>query len=483
MSMLTAMVMADSVQLSLDSCLSMALRNNKEIRIAEMKQEAANYTRKAAFTKYLPQVDAVGGYMRNEKEVQLLSDEQQATLSGIGTQIGGGIQATLQQNPQLLQAFAQMGVAPEQLMGMLNGVGSSFNALGAGLVEALRTDTRNITAAAITLTQPIYMGGKIVAYNKITRYAEQIAQSQKDQKVQDLVVSVETAYWQIVSLESKRELALSYKQLIDTLCYNVDQLVAEGLASKADGLSVRVKQNEADVTLIQVDNGLSLCRMLLSQLCGLDPSTEIHPTDQIDLMPATSVMNREEAANQAMQHRSELNSLDLLAKINLEKIKVTRAEFLPQVALQANYLWTNPSAFNGFENKMRGMWNVGLLVRVPLSGWGEGSYKIRAARAEARIAQATYDEVREKIELQTTQCVQKVAEAGQRQETARRSLAVAEENLRYANEGMKEGIIPISDVIAAQTAWLSAHSTLMSAQIDLRLAEVSLQRAMGNIAK
>ena len=101
------------------------------------------------------------------------------------------------------------------------------------------------------LTQPLYMGGKIVAYNNITRYAEQIAKAQSDQKMQDLVVQVETAYWQIVSLESKRELALGFKKLVDTLDYNVEQLIEGGLATKADGLSVKVKRNEADVTLIQ----------------------------------------------------------------------------------------------------------------------------------------------------------------------------------------------------------------------------------------
>lgn len=480
---------AQDIEMSLDSCLALAIRNNKEVSISQMKEEAATYTRKAAFTKYLPQIEAQGGYYRNEKELQLLSEEQQQKFSNLGTAFAQSAQNSLgqmMQDPQMQQMLGQMGFTPQMMQGMMQNFGSSLgemgsaiNGIGAGLVEALRTDTRNVTAAAISLTQPLYMGGKIVAYNNITKYAEQIAHSQKEQKIQELVVNVETIYWQIVSLESKRQLAQSYKQLIDTLSYNVDQLIAEGFASKADGLSVRVKQNEADVTLIQIDNGLALSRMLLAQYCGLDAATIIRPTDQIDKMSDFSLYDREEATSQALQNRPELISLELLSKINGEKVKVARSEHLPTVALNANYIWTNPSVFNGFENKLKGMWNVGVLVKVPISGWGEGYYKTRAAKAEARIAQATYDETCEKIELQTTQCVQKANEAMQRQETARRSLAVAEENLRYANEGMKEGVIPISNVIAAQTAWLSAHSTLVSSQIDVRLAEINLRRAMG----
>lgn len=468
---------AQSVYLSLDSCVQMAVRNNKELTIAHMKADVAKLNRKEAFTHYLPRVEATGAYMRTEKELSLLSDEQKTQLSNIGTTVGEAmgpvIQGMAQQNPQMAGLFQQLGGVATQMVPALNGA-------GAGLVDALRTDTRNVTAAAISLTQPLYMGGKIMAYNKITKYAEQIAQAQADQKMQELVVDVETAYWQIVSLESKRELALSYKSLIDTLDYNVEQMIAEGVASKADGLSVKVKQNEADVTLIQIDNGLALSRMLLNQLCGLDVNTDIHPTDDVLQAPLEeSRLSAMECVEAALQNRPELTSLDLLTKINHEKVKVVRSDYLPKLALNANYLWTNPSMFNGFEKQMKGMWTAGLMLSIPLVNWGESCYKVKAAKIEARMAETQLDEVREKIELQTTQCAQKVLEATNREETAQRSMAVAEENLRTAELGMKEGMIPISNVLMAQTAWLSAKSTLISARVDRCLAEVSLKRAMG----
>lgn len=297
-------------------------------------------------------------------------------------------------------------------------------------------------------------------------------------------MQVETAYWQIVSLESKRELALSYKQLIDTLDYNVGQLIDEGMASKADGLSVKVKKNEADVTLIQIDNGLALSRMLLCQLCGIDVNTDIHPTDDVLSVPLRETrLSALDCITSAMEYRPEIISLDLLSKINHEKVKVARSEYLPKVALNADYLWSNPSLFNGFEKKFKGMWAVGLMVNVPLVNWGEGYYKVKAAKMEARIAETSLAEVREKIELQATQCAQKVLEATSREETALRSMSEAEENLRFANLGMQEGVIPISNVLMAQTAWLSAKSTVITARIDRCLAEVNLRRAMGTIGK
>ena len=470
---------AQSISLSLDSCLALAVRNNKDLTIAQMKEDVATLNRKEAFTHYLPRVDATGAYVRTEKQLSLLSDEQKDALSNMGTTMGEKagpiIQNMAAQNPQFASLFQQLGGLASQLV-------PEINQLGQGLVDALHTDTRNTTAAAIMLTQPLYMGGKIVAYNNITRYAEQIAKAQSDQKMQDLVVQVETAYWQIVSLESKRELALGYKKLIDTLDYNVEQLIEGGLATKADGLSVKVKKNEADVTLIQIDNGLALSRMLLCQLCGIDVNTEVHPTDDVLTMPlGSAALPAADCVGTAMESRPELRALSLLTKVNNEKVKVVRSDFLPKVALNAGYLWSNPSVYNSFERKFKGMWSVGVMVNVPLINWGEGCYKVRAAKTEARISELTLEDVREKIELQTTQCSQKLLEATNREETAQRSMAEAEENLRFANLGLSEGVIPVSNVLAAQTAWLSARSTVIAARIDRCLAELNLKRAMGVI--
>lgn len=472
-------VMAQSIYLSLDSCLALAVRNNKDLAIARMKEDVATLNRKEALTHYLPRVDATGAYVRTEKQLSLLSEEQKDALSNMGTTMGEKagpiIQNMAAQNPQFASLFQQLGGLASQLV-------PGINQLGQGLVDALHTDTRNTTAAAIMLTQPLYMGGKIVAYNNITRYAEQIAKAQSDQKMQDLVVQVETAYWQIVSLESKRELAMGYKKLIDTLDYNVEQLIEGGLATKADGLSVKVKKNEADVTLIQIDNGLALSRMLLCQLCGIDVNTEVHPTDDVMTMPlGSTALPAADCVGTAMESRPELRALSLLTKVNNEKVKVVRSDFLPKVALNAGYLWSNPSVYNSFERKFKGMWSVGVMVNVPLINWGEGCYKVRAAKTEARISELQFADVREKIELQTTQCSQKLLEATNREETAQRSMAEAEENLRFANLGLSEGVIPVSNVLAAQTAWLSARSTVIAARIDRCLAELNLKRAMGVI--
>lgn len=445
-----------TTHLSLDSCRTLAIRNNKELRMADMKQRAAWYERKAAFTKYLPRVSATGAYLHTDKEISLLSDEQKSTLGNLGTTVGSLIPAL------------------ESMTSTLNGVGS-------GLAEALHTDTRNMGAVAVMLTQPVYMGGKIVAYNRITRYAEQIAARQHDLALQEVIIEVDEVYWQIVSLQNKKRLAESFLKLVQKLDNDVQQMITEGVATKADGLSVKVKVNEAKVALIQVDNGLSLSRMLLCQLCGLEMDTPITLADEntdtitIPMFSATTMAD----VQTAFAHRPELHALSLSTDIYKEKVRLTRAEFMPTVVLTGGWLGSNPSVFNSFERQFKGMWNVGVMVNIPIVTWGERCYKVKAARAEERLALYRLEETREKVELQVSQSRQKVEEACERLHTATRSREEADENLRYATLGLQEGVISVSNVLEAQTAWLSAHSEYVSAQIDLRLADLYLHKSLG----
>ena len=447
-------VQAQECELTLDSCRSLAISNNKELRMADSKQQAAYYERKAAFTKYLPRISATGAYMHSSKEISLLSDEQKDGLNHLGSTV------------------SSLAPSLQGMSGMLDGVGGS-------LVDALHTDTRNMGAVGIMLIQPVYMGGKIAAYNRITRYAEQIATMQKDLTLQDVVVEVDEAYWMIVSLQSKKRLAGGYLELVQKLDSDVQQMINEGLATKADGLSVKVKVNEAHVALIQVDNGLSISRMLLCQLCGLDMNTPVRLADEDNGQGLPDPVPETADVQSALSHRPELNMLSLSTDIYKEKIRLARAEYMPTVALTGGYLASNPSVFNSFERKMKGMWNVGVVVNIPLVTFGERIYKVKAARAEAATALFQLEETREKVELQVNQNMQKVQEANERLQTARRSCDEADENLRYATLGLQEGVIPVSNVLEAQTAWLKSHSEHISSQIDLKLANLYLLKSAG----
>lgn len=433
--------------LSLQECRDLAVKNNKELRIAEEKIRMADYEKKAAMTKYFPQISANGAYMWNQKDLNLLDMGQLS--SSLASSLGG---------------LAQLPVV-QQTVGAIN--------------DLQHLDIQNVWVGNVALVQPVFMGGKIVTYNQITAYAKELARSMNDQKLQDLLYKTDETYWQVVSLVNKKKLADAYVELLRKTDEDMAALIAEGVATQADGLSVKVKLNEAEMAQTKVNNGLALSRMLLAQLCGLPLTDTLTLTDeQLDNFPVEERTTSVDV-NQAFMNRNELKSLDLASKIYKKKERIVLADLLPTVAFSANYFVTNPNLFNGFKNDFAGMFNLGVIVRVPITGWWEGSYKRNAARAETRIRQLEWEDAREKIELQVNQSVYKVNEASKKLAASNRNMENAEENLRSANLGFEEGVIPALNLMAAQTAWFSARSTLIDAQIDMKLTQVYLNKALG----
>lgn len=470
--------------LSLDSCRAMALRNNKQLSVAKLKQEVALNTRKAAKTKYLPKVDLLGGYEWTSQEVSLLKDSQKDMLGNLGTTASTalGEKAT-----NMLGTLAQQGmITPQQAQALGNFMGSQIaplaqtvNGFGQGITDAFRTDTRNIFAAAVMLRQPIYMGGAITAANRMAEINEQLSANSFNAANQNTLYTIDQTYWTVVSLRQKERLAKSFLELVKKLDSDVHKMIQEGVATRADGLKVDVKVNEAEMAVTQVENGLSLAKMLLCQLCGLPVSDEItladENTDNLSASAASAQFNMETA----MSNRPELKMLENAVEISEQTTKLVRAAFLPQVALTGGYMVMNPNPFNGFEKEFSGVFNVGVLVRVPVWNWFEGAYKVRASKAATTMANLELDDAREKIELQVNQSSFKVKEANKRLAMAMKNAERAEENLRCANLGFKEGVMQSTEVMEAQTAWLQAHTQKIDAAIDVRLSQISLNKALG----
>ena len=437
--------------LTLEECRNLAIQNNKELQISGEKIKMADNEKKAAFTKYFPQLSANGAYMWNQKDINLL--DMGALSSSLSSSLGG-----LAQLPMI-----------QHLM--------------SGVNDMQHLDVQNIWVGNVSLVQPVFMGGKIVNYNQITKFAKQLAESMNNLQLQDLIYKTDETYWQVISLVNKKKLADAYVDLLRKMDSDVTAMIYEGVATEADGLSVKVKLNEAEMAQTKVENGLALTRMLLAQICGLSLEEDLSLADEkLDNFPVETTQASADL-NEAFMNRNELRSLDLATKIYKRKERIALAEMLPNVALAANYFVTNPNVFNGFKNDFAGMFNVGVMVKVPLSGWWEGTYRRNSAKAERRIKTLEWQDAREKIELQVNQSVYKVNEAGKKLIASSRNMENAEENLRRANFGFEEGVIPALNLMEAQTAWVSARSSLIDAQIEVKLTEVYLSKALGKLSE
>ena len=479
--------------LSLAQCRELALQNNRQLKISKMTADVAENTHKAAKTKYLPRVDGLAGYQHFSREVSILNGKQKSALTNIGTNSVGQLGNQLGQS---LSSLAQQGIisqqTAQQLGQVLNSIASPLtqaaNNIGTTVTDAFRTNTRNVYAGGVIVSQPIYMGGAIKAANDMAALGEQVAQNNIELKRQLVLYGVDNAYWLAVSLKKKQTLALQYRNLAQKLDDDVKKMINEGVATRADGLKVDVAVNTADLQLARIQSGVSLAKMALCELCGIDLDGDILLADEGDAdilaTPSSQLDNRLNAASDSAtitKARPELRLLQNAVDISKQNTKLVTALYPPHILLTGGYSVMNPNVFNGFQNRFSGVWNIGVTVQMPLWTWGENRYKIRASKTATSIAQMELNDAHKKIELDIEQSRLRLRDANKELATARKNMSAADENLRCANVGFREGVMTVTDVMMAQTAWQTARTAIIDAEIAVKLAQTSVQKAIGEL--
>lgn len=466
---------ADNVY-SLDSCRQLALKSNKQLMMSRERINKAHYQNKEAFAAYLPSIDFAGGYTYNQKDISIFSSDQLLPTKTFdpATQ---KYEFNIAKNPltgEPIKDPATGQYVPETVALIPK--------------EAMTYDIHNVFFGAITLTQPIYMGGKIVAMNKITKYAEDAARELTNNEEENVIYAVDAAYWQVVSLKSKQKLAENYVALLDTLQRNVTLMVEQGVATRSDLLSVDVKLNSAKVDLTKVDNGLALSRMALAQVCGLPVDSDMRLVDEvspdIDRLARQILLPADEYdMEEVYSRRSDLRALMRGIDVTEQKKKLALSTMLPNVALVGSYSFSNPNMFNGFSKRFGGAFSVGAMVTIPIWHWGGNYYKYKAADTDVTVMKLQYEDAKEMIDLQVNQASFRAQESVKTYEMTKSNLDKASDNLRCANVGFREGVSTSTTVMEAQTAWLKANSEYIDAMIDIRLCDTYLRKALGTLNK
>ncbi len=454
-------------QVSLDSCRSMAVRNNKAIAIAEENIKGAGYNRKAARGAYFPGIDFTGGYMYNQNQIELLGEDAKLP--------------TMLFNPATQKyEYNLVNVAGVPLKDPSTG---QFipNEVAVIPKEAMSFDTHNVFAGAFTLTQPVFMGGQIKALNDISKYAENMARSMRSSVVEEVIFNVDAAYWQVVSLKEKKRLAESLVELVDSLRHNVELMKREGVATQSDVLNVEVKYNEACIALTKVDNGLTLSRMALAQICGLPVDTRFELVDENEkFAPVAPVITPD--MNEVYANRSDLETLRQSIGLLKGQEKLALGAMLPKIAAVGTYAISNPNVNQRFEKKFGGGLSVSAMIAIPIWHWGGNYYKYRAAKSATTAQRLLIEDLEEKVDLQVSQARFSFEEAYKTYDMTLANMKSADANLHNAELGFREGVLTADDVIAAQTAWVKANSERIDAEIGIRLCRVYLSKVMGTLS-
>lgn len=406
---LIALAAPAQTTLSLDEVKSLAVKANMKTRSAAYATAEAQEQKKEAFTNYFPTLSASSTALKaNHGMVK------------IETALGGQ-----QMNMTLLD---------------------------------------KMWAAGVTAVQPVFMGGQIVNGNKLAKTGVEASQLQENLSRNDVELTAENYYWQIVTLKEKEKTLETISTMLKSLEKDASLAVKAGVGLRNDLLQVQLKENEIESQKIKLDNGLSLCKMTLAQYIGMDGksidvSASADPS-QLPGYPDSLKVDHEAAVANTNEYQLLQKNVDVKT---LER-KIEVGKNLPQVAVGASASVQHTDVLNAKNN-------FGLVfaqVSIPISGWWGGSHAIKRKKLAEQEAREQLTDNKQLLEIRMQKDWNDVDDAYKQLVLAKRSITQSEENLRLNRDYYKAGTVNMTDLLNAQQLYQQARDKYTDAFADLQ---------------
>lgn len=451
------------VELDLTQCREMALRNSKEIAIANRQQERASYDARAYRADYLPKLSVVGLGLYNQKKYRY--------------KIKGGYLPTYKPGANG-QMEPNIVVDPETHQPVTGADGTPVFQEYAFLPDIrLSLNLRGVYAAGVQLEQPIYMGGRVRTANEMARVGESIAGENIRLSRSEIIVETDEAYWQLLGVQEQVRAAMKYAETVVSLLENVSNARKVGMATENEVLKVQVRYNEALLMLQKARNGQMLAEMNLNRLIGLPLQTDIHLPDTLTSTVSPEIWTLDTSVAQ----RPDYVILQQEADVKERQVNVVRADFLPQIGISAGYGYAGGVKLNG-QDEASATFTAMAAVKIPIFNWGEGRNKIRSARLEHETSRLTLDRSADLMRLEIASARFNIQDAETRIKMAGTALKQARENLTVSDNQYRVGMETLSDLLEAQAQWQQAWSQWIEAKANLHLNESRYLKAIGKLS-
>ncbi|MCD8312864.1 MAG: TolC family protein [Bacteroidales bacterium] len=436
---LTVAAPANAQTLTLEQCKEMAMQNNTEVVNSHLDILAAKAQKQEAFSMYFPTVsfNAVGYYAFNP-----------LLRIGVKDIIGGGLVTDIVND-----------LAP------IVGIDPTYRGF------------ENGWNASLMATVPIYAGGRIVNGNRLASLGITAAELQSSLTERKSAEEVEQDYWQVISLTEKTKTVDTLQELLDTLQKDLSSAIAAGIAVPTDMLEVNLRQNELKATRTQLRGGITLAKMNLFNAIGYDytpyvmNATDSLPyvgdvmlTDEMVLLEPDTYWRDE---NEILFEREESRLLDLQVKSKEYEKRMTRGEVLPQLGVGAAYGYGNLVLHSEWNGAVFGT------LQIPISDWGKYSKKIKRQDYELQKAQNERDYLNDRLLLQVRQLWLNVTVAWDKAQIAEEGVEMARTSVDQLTSSYRAGLIPLSDLLKAQTDLQQNADALVDARIAYRNALTS----------
>ncbi|WP_291855389.1 TolC family protein [Marinilabilia sp.] len=450
------------VELSHQQCREMALDYSKQIKISENKHQQALLSGKIAKAQHLPKISASGIYFYKPDPLEYSLE------GGYLPTYKPDQQGQMQPNVQINPNSGQPVMGPDG-----NPV---FNMYAFMPDMHLNIGMKGVTAAGVQLEQPIYMGGKIRAANKMANTGIEMSETQMSFKTSEVMVAVDAAYYQYLAVNAKYRAANEYKLLLDSLVSTVEESKQEGMATRNDLLKVQVKRNQAILMKQKARSGVQLARMNLCRIIGLPLDTEITISEN-NHSPVPKITT--DSINTPTK-RPEYQLLNKAIALQQHEEKMARAEMLPQIGVSAGYSYLGGLEVNG-QGTDEMAFSAMASVKIPIFNWFEEKNRLSKAKLQTEVARMELEETQKLLQLEIAQARLNLEESVTRLELTHTSLEQAKENLETSRALYEEGMEPLVDLLEAQAQWQEVKSDYIDAETTLKLMHTYYLKATGQL--
>ncbi len=452
----TFLEVQSQVYLSIDSAEAMALRNSKDVHIANQTYSKAVFEQHAARTNYLPKVSAsaTGLYLKNnyEKDVYL---------------------PTMYPNPTTGELYPNIVINPQTSQPVIGADGNPVFNMYAYL--PLEISLQGAYLAGLYIEQPIYAGGKIKAGNAMANNGVQISKENIALQRNKTIVEVHQAYWLCVAVQSKLLLAQKHKDMLAVLLERVKNSYSAGYLQYNEMLKVQVEYDKAVLDVQKAKNGLQLSTMALCRIIGIDMHSSIQCNSSIPIETVVAL-----AGEESVQNRPEYSILLHKIAYEQEQLKMIRADYLPSIGLRAGYTYVGGVEINSQEYSNSNT-QVMLSVQIPLFAWTQGKQKLSSAIADIKIQELEFEKNTKLMMLELEQAKVQVTQSFSYIQIAENALVQAQENLRVVTDKYEVGTMSLSDVLVAQTLWQQSSASVIQAKIEYAMSALQYKKLIGDM--
>lgn len=433
-------------KLSLEQSRQLALEYNQKIKIADQMIFESESNVKYSFTHFMPKLSAGANY-------RYFHDVDDIKMPGSFLKTANNLE--------------------EARQGKFTGTTNIYSPGAEFKLGNLKVFTANLM-----LQQPVYMGGKVRTAYRMAKIGNQISTYNKKLQTSDVILETDRAYWNFVSIKEKVNMAQKYVNMLSTLVQDLQNSFDLELTTKNELLKAQVQLNQAKLDLFRTKNAYILSRMSLCQVIGKDLQSDIVAVDTNIIIGAPSLIS--DYQTKALEQRPELLMLNKQLDLSKENVKITRADYLPQLGVGASYNHTGK--VKGIMKKSNQL-VLQAQLSIPVFHWNERKHKVSAARYQSAQKELELDRAKDLISLEVKQSYFNLQEALQQIELAKISMSQANENVSLTKNSFYEGLADTKELLDAQAFWQKAYSELIDAQINYKLKEVNFQRSIGSLVQ